>query len=189
MAVSQLGHLAFILMLLSLWPQGPAKAEVKAPAEPAGYRMEDYKAPVPLSLRGAHVLTTAAAEKLWKAKAAIFLDVMPRLPKPEKLPAGTIWRDKKREHIPGSIWLANVGYGALTVEMEQYFRGSLEKLTSGDKSRPLVFYCMTDCWMSWNAAKRAVSLGYLEVNWYPEGADGWQAAKLPLVEATPFAHP
>jgi PQQ-dependent catabolism-associated CXXCW motif protein len=154
--------------------------------EPAGYRMDDYRAPVPTTLQGAQVISTAEAERLWKRKAALFVDAMPRLPKPNDLPAGTIWRDKPRHNIPGSIWLANVGYGALTTEMETYFRGGLEAKTGGDLSRKIVFYCMTDCWMSWNAAKRALSWGYANVLWYPAGADGWKAGGLPLAEAKPY---
>ena len=38
--------------------------------------------------------------------------------------------------------------------------------------------------MSWNAAKRALALGYAHVAWYPEGADGWAAAGLPLEKRT-----
>jgi PQQ-dependent catabolism-associated CXXCW motif protein len=73
--------------------------------------------------------------------------------------------------------------------MERYFRDSLMALTSGDRSRNIVFYCMTNCWMSWNAAKRALSWGYGAVMWYPEGADGWEAANLPLAEAQPYPAP
>jgi PQQ-dependent catabolism-associated CXXCW motif protein len=156
------------------------------PPEPDAYRMDEYRAPVPTTLKGAQVLTTADAEALWRAKGAIFLDVMPRLPKPEKLPAGTIWRDKPRSNIPGSIWLANVGYGALSVDMDAYFRQSLAARTDGDKARPILFYCMTDCWMSWNAAKRAIEWGYAKVLWYPEGADGWAKHGLPLADAKPY---
>ena len=39
--------------------------------------------------------------------------------------------------------------------------------------------------MSWNAAKRALALGYKNVAWYPDGTDGWEAAGLPLHEAKP----
>jgi rhodanese-related sulfurtransferase len=39
--------------------------------------------------------------------------------------------------------------------------------------------------MSWNAAKRALAMGYSNVAWYPEGTDGWAAADLPLQQATP----
>jgi PQQ-dependent catabolism-associated CXXCW motif protein len=40
-------------------------------------------------------------------------------------------------------------------------------------------------WMSWNAAKRALMMGYRNVAWYPEGTEGWEAAGLPLQEAKP----
>jgi rhodanese-related sulfurtransferase len=39
--------------------------------------------------------------------------------------------------------------------------------------------------MSWNAAKRAMSLGYSNVAWYPEGADGWAKAGHPLEPREP----
>ena len=155
--------------------------------EPAGYRTDEYKAPVPETLAGARVVTTTEAEALWRGKQAVFLDVMPYTPKPANLPAGTIWRDKLRKDIPGSLWLANVGYGALPSETETYFRQALSAATGADKSKKILFYCMTDCWMSWNAAKRAVEWGYESVLWYPPGADGWEAAGLPLEKKTPFA--
>jgi PQQ-dependent catabolism-associated CXXCW motif protein len=163
-----------------------AAAAAETVAEPPDYRMEDYRAPVPATLKGAVVVSTDEARALWEKKQAIFFDVMPRIPKPDKLPAGTIWRDKVRMDIAGSIWLSNVGYGALSAEMSAYFHGSLSAGTKGDKSVKILFYCMTDCWMSWNAAKRAVEWGYSDVVWYPKGADGWSASGLPLVEAKPF---
>jgi rhodanese-related sulfurtransferase len=40
--------------------------------------------------------------------------------------------------------------------------------------------------MSWNAARRAVALGYTAVHWFPGGIEGWQSAGgAPLVRATP----
>jgi len=154
--------------------------------EPAGYRMDEYKAPVPDTLKGATVVDTKQAQALWREKGAVFIDVMPAPPKPANLPAGTIWKDKVREDIPGSIWLANVGYGAIPEETAAYFRQGLETATGSDKARPILFYCMTNCWMSWNAAKRALAWGYSAVIWYPAGADGWQGANLPLEERRPY---
>jgi PQQ-dependent catabolism-associated CXXCW motif protein len=154
--------------------------------EPAGYRMDDYRAPVPDTLQGAKVVTTEEAQALWREKKAVFVDVMPNTPKPANLPVGTIWRDKVRKGIPDSIWLANVGYGAISDETARYFRDGLEGSTDSDRSRPILFYCMTNCWMSWNAAKRAIEWGYSSVIWYPLGADGWEKAKLPLEENRPY---
>jgi len=154
------------------------------PPEPAGYRMSDYRSPTPATLAGARVLTTAEAAALWKAGAA-FIDVLPHAPRPANLPPGTIWRDPPRMDIPGSVWLPDTGYGALAAVTEKYLRGGLARVIGDDRTRWLVFYCMKDCWMSWNAAKRALSIGYKNVAWYPDGTDGWQEAKLPLREARP----
>ena len=157
--------------------------------EPDAYRLEDYRSPTPATLRGARVIGTDEAEKIWRSHSASFVDVMPRPPRPRDLPEGTLWRDKPRANIPGSIWLPDTGYGELGPGMAGYFSKGLEKATNGDRARTLVLYCLADCWMSWNAAKRALSLGYSDVAWYPEGTDGWFAALLPLQDATPELRP
>ena len=144
-------------------------------AEPSGFRAAPYRAPVPASLAGAVVVDTAAAYKLWEAGEAVFVDVLPRPPRPD-LPEGTLWRPPERRDIPGSIWLANTGFEALSPAVEAYFHEGLEAASEGDKTATLVFYCLSDCWMSWNAAKRAVASGYTKVPCSPEGTDGWEAA-------------
>jgi PQQ-dependent catabolism-associated CXXCW motif protein len=156
--------------------------------EPAGYRMDDYRAPLPATLAGARVVSTGEAEALWRAGMALFIDVLPRAPKPD-LPEGTYWREPPHADIPGSFWLADVGYGGLSEAMERWYRDSLARLTEGDTARPLVIYCQAECWMSWNAAKRAVEWGYANVMWYPGGVDDWDAAGLPLEERMPEPRP
>jgi PQQ-dependent catabolism-associated CXXCW motif protein len=153
--------------------------------EPEGYRTENYRAPTPATLNGARVLTTDEVAALWKAGDAIFVDVMPRPPRPANLPAGTIWRDQPRANIPRSIWLPDTGYGALAAVTAAYLRDNLARVTSGNRGKLLVFYCLKDCWMSWNAAKRALAMGYTNVAWYPDGSDGWANAGLPLEPANP----
>ncbi len=175
---------------LALVAGAPLRAEVVA--EPEGYRTNDYRTPVPATLKGAKVIDGAAAKALADAAAAtpgtgaLFVDVYPRPPKPDNLPAGTVWRDPPHESIPGAVWLANVGYGVLPPAMESYLSSRLEQLTGGSKVRPLVFFCLRDCWMSWNAAKRALALGYQDVIWFPEGVDAWREADLPIVNLTPL---
>ena len=122
---------------------------------------------------------------LWQDNSAVFVDVLPRAPRPANLPPGTIWRDRPRRDIPGSIWLPDTGYGALAPITEDYLRKNLERVTGGDRAKLLVVYCLRDCWMSWNAAKRILSMGYVNVAWYPEGTDGWTDAFLPVIEAQP----
>ena len=153
--------------------------------EPPGYRSENYRAPVPATLAGARVLTTEEAEGIWRGGKAAFIDVLPHPPKPKNLPAGTIWREKPRLDIPGSIWLPDIGYGSLAVATEDYLRRGLVRASRGDSAMLLVIYCQAECWMSWNAAKRVLSYGYPNVAWYPEGTDGWQRANLPVTESQP----
>jgi PQQ-dependent catabolism-associated CXXCW motif protein len=143
------------------------------PPEPSGYRMDDYRKPVPLTLAGAKVVDTLQVEKLHEGKAAIFIDVFPKPPKPVNLPAGTLWIDPKHDTIAGSHWVPNVGYGVTPAGVDDYFRATLRKLTASQPGKPLLFFCLRNCWMSWNAAKRAIEWGYEDVIWYPEGTDGW----------------
>jgi PQQ-dependent catabolism-associated CXXCW motif protein len=156
------------------------------PPEPEGYRTDNYRSPVPATLAGARVLATEEAEAIWRAGKSVFIDVLPRPPKPPNLPEGTIWRDKPRPNIPGSIWLPDTGYGALAAVTEDYLREGLVRASGGDKAKQLVIYCQADCWMSWNAARRALSYGYVNVAWYPDGTDGWQRANLPVEDSQPL---
>ncbi len=162
---------------------GLARAE--PPPEPAGYRMEDFRAPTPATLAGASVIDTAEAHRLWQAKTAVFVDVLPRPPRPANLPADTVWRDKPRRDIPGSLWLPDTGYGMAPPPILAYFERGLGRASGDVRTRAVVFYCLKNCWMSWNAAKRAISLGYSHVLWYPDGTDGWEAAGYELEQRSP----
>ncbi|KMK65479.1 PQQ-dependent catabolism-associated CXXCW motif protein [Puniceibacterium sp. IMCC21224] len=157
--------------------------------EPAEYRMDEFRAPVPATLAGGHVVGPEEAHQLWASGSVAFIDVLPQAPKPAGLPKGTIWRDKKRNSIPGALWLPNVGYGALAESYHSYFRQGLAKATNGNMAHPVLFFCLEDCWMSWNAAKRALEYGYVTVYWLPEGTDGWALWDYPLEEAKPEPEP
>ena len=175
------------LSLVFAWSAVPA--EEASPSEPQSYRMQDYRAPTPATLAGARVLTTAEAGELWRSGTAVFIDVLPQAPRPANLPEGTLWREKPRSDIPGSIWLPDTGFGALNPAMEEYLRSNLDRAAGADRSKTLVFYCLKDCWMSWNAAKRALDLGFPRVAWYPDGTDGWTAAGLPVEPIKPAPRP
>jgi PQQ-dependent catabolism-associated CXXCW motif protein len=195
--------LLFLLLGVAAWPEpvlsetaagasseesasAPAAHEKDVP-EPEGYRTGDYRSPVPKTLAGARVIDAGEAETLWGDKSAVFIDVFPRAPKPPNLPAGTVWRDPVHMSMKGANWLPNVGYGVLSPEFEDYFKTRLARLTNGDKAQPVVFYCLKDCWMSWNAGKRALSWGYTSVLWFSEGTDAWQQAgnELERIEPVP----
>jgi PQQ-dependent catabolism-associated CXXCW motif protein len=156
-------------------------------AEPDGYRTDDYRSPVPKTLKGARVISAEEAERLWRGRSAIFIDVFPRAPKPANLPPETVWRDPVHMSLEGAHWLPNVGYGVLSPAFEEYFRTRLAALAGGDTGAALVFFCQKDCWMSWNAAKRALEWGYKSVIWFSEGTDAWQETghELKRVEPVP----
>jgi PQQ-dependent catabolism-associated CXXCW motif protein len=164
-------------------PEGQTPGSDAPAPEPPDYRMSDFRAPVPATLSGAKALSPDEAADLWNGKGgAIFIDVYPQAPKPANLPAGTFWRDPAHRSIEGAHWLPNVGYGALSPPIAEYFRTRLESLTGGKKDAALVFFCLRNCWMSWNAAKRAVEAHYTNVMWFRDGTDGWQELGYPLVD-------
>ncbi len=156
------------------------------PDEPGTYRTSEFRAPVPCSLTGATVVSTEELRILMERDAPVLVDVFPA-PRP---PAGTgsaghLWFPPSRRSLPAAVWLPNVGLGVLPIEEERYFRANLEHLTRGDRTRIVVFFCLRNCWLSWNAARRAVSWNYTSVIWYPEGTDGWSVAGHELIKISP----
>ena len=66
-------------------------------------------------------------------------------------------------------------------QVQRDFGNYLQQVTQGRKDRPMVFYCQsTQCWMSYNAALRAINLGYTNVLWYRGGIEAWQQAGGPV---------
>jgi PQQ-dependent catabolism-associated CXXCW motif protein len=154
-------------------------------AVPEGYRLDRYRAPVPAEVPGATTADLDKAEALYRSGTVLFIDVM-KVPRGESAGLQDKWLVAKPHlAIKGSTWLPEVGEGVLKPEIERYFRRNLERLTGGDATTPLLFYCVTDCWMSWNAAKRALSWGYLQVYWYRDGIEVWQQFDLPVEVVDP----
>lgn len=157
----------------------------EAVPEPTDYRGPPYKAPVPATLAGAEVIGAERAVELHR-QGVPFVDSLPRSRRPEGLPEGTIWREPVHDTIPGAVWLWDTGYQRLSEAERARLEDGLERVTGGDKAAPFVIFCRADCWMSWNAGKRAVAMGYRRVIWFPGGTDHWQQAQGPdLVRAVP----
>ena len=150
-----------------------------------GYRIARYRSPVPDSVAGAERITAADVTELTGKREAVLIDVMPSEGAGPD-PATGAWRAlKPRQHIPGSVWLPDVGKGELTPAFDSYFKSNLQRLTGGNTARPVIVYCQADCWMSWNAVKRAASYGYTALYWFPEGSDGWRDWDGTFSAATP----
>ena len=173
--------LAVTLFLLS---GAPVIAGEGVP-EPPGYRMDDYRAPVPETVAGATTVSTQQLKVMIDAGGVVLVDVLPAPRKPPNLLPGVPWMPVPHHNIPGSIWLPEVGRGKIPVSVNAYFRDNLAKAAGDDKARPIVIYCRIDCWMSWNAAKRAASYGYTAIHWYPMGIEGWEFEDLPMEASRP----
>lgn len=150
-----------------------------------GYRIAHYRSPPTAPVEGGkRVDTLALRTMLAQEQKPVLIDVQP-----------VGWKDgiflitQPRFHLPDSLWLPNVGLGEPNEQLVRYFRSHLQQAIGKDYQRPVVLYCTADCWMSWNAIKRASSWGYQNLYWYAEGTDGWREAGLDLVEGTPVPLP
>jgi PQQ-dependent catabolism-associated CXXCW motif protein len=178
--MKKIGWIGIVALCASFAAGVVARAQAPPPPEPDGYRMEKYHAPTPATLKGATVVDTPQAFDLWTRKAAVFIDALTRPKRPADLAPEKPWIAEPRRDIPDSLWLADTGLGELSPVLQRYFEDGLARATGGDKSKPIVFYCRTNCWASWNAGKRAMTLGYTKIYWYPGGADAWEQAGHPL---------
>ena len=150
-----------------------------------GYRIDRQRAPTPEDVPGpARAVSAEEARALIEA-GAVAVDVMGAAQSRWDDLDGTwlVW--KPRPTIAGAVWLPETGRGAPPPEIERYFAENLARLTEGDLARALVFFCVADCWMSWNAAQRAAALGYSDVSWFRDGVDGWRDRGWPLAPAEP----
>ena len=130
------------------------------------------------------MVQTADLQRLIATAHPLLIDVLPAPSPPPDLRPGLPRLPRPVFGLPGSLWLPETGRGALSPGTETYLVTRLASATGGHKAVTMVFYCLSQCWMSWNAAKRALAYGYINVIWYPDGADGWQQAGLPV---TPLA--
>ena len=128
-------------------------------------RLSDHAAPTPLVLRGATLIRTA--------------ELMARIEgTPEMRPLLFDVLGDGHETLPGAIWLPGAGRGTGFDDAVQVQLASvLAALSGGEKARALVFFCSSvRCWLSYNAALRAVQLGYTNIYWYRGGIASWLAA-------------
>ncbi|HEY0342441.1 MAG TPA: rhodanese-like domain-containing protein, partial [Steroidobacteraceae bacterium] len=157
-----------------------------APREPTGYWTGPINSPVPATLTGGKVINTAhQLRTLLNRPGTVIVDVSNAPRRPDNLATGAPWLPLPHPAIPGTLWIPGAGLGAIPTLLDDFFRKQLATATGGDLSRWLVIYCHQACWLSWNAARRAISYGYRNVYWYRDGIEGWQAAHLPTTTVEP----
>lgn len=153
--------------------------------EPEGYRMELYDDVVPDTLTGSKRVSAVEVFALQHDHNAVIIDVIPEHRRPDFLPEGQLWFPVPHTGVKDALWLPDVGFGVLSDITENYFRHHLQQATQQQLSTPVVFYCRIDCWMSWNAAKRALTYGYTSVYWFADGLDEWRFEDLPVEQLQP----
>jgi sulfur-oxidizing protein SoxY len=157
-------------------PSAAAAAPESHVAEPTDFWLGPVNAPVPGTLSGGTVIRANDLATLLKQRQAVVVDVSSSQQRPEKLAPQAVWMPPPHPLIPGSLWIAGAGAGAIDANTEKLYRQQLAEATSHNLDHPVVVYCHERCWLSWNAAKRAIRYGYRKVYWFPDGIEGWRAA-------------
>ena len=175
-------------------PAAPsAAAATPAPespvAEPKDFWLGPVNAPVPGTLSGGTVIRATDLAALLKQRRAVVVDVSSSQQRPEKLAPQALWMPPPHPVIPGSLWIAGAGAGTVDANVEKLYQQRLAEATSHDLAHPVVVYCHERCWLSWNAAKRAIRYGYRNVYWFPDGIEGWRAAGFETATAEAPASP
>ncbi|HEY4213254.1 MAG TPA: rhodanese-like domain-containing protein [Steroidobacteraceae bacterium] len=174
-------------------PGAGGKAGAAKPAgvpEPEGFWTGDDKAPLPATVRGGKVIHVQPLSKIVLAgDNTLLLDVSNRPVKPGDIPEGQQWQPPLHRGIPGAKWIPAVGMGEVPANVDSFFKERLAALAGNDFERPIVIYCHEKSWLGWNAAKRAISYGYHNVSWFPEGIEGWRATGLATSELQPEKTP
>lgn len=128
-----------------------------------------FHGPTPNRIPGGQVITTVGLLPL--LQQGLPVRVFDVLGGPQALPNA----------IPAA-WAARPG--GFDDETQAQMGRLLRQATGGRNDVALVFYCGgPQCWMSYNAALRAIRLGYRNVLWYRGGLEAWQRSGQQLVAA------
>jgi len=132
--------------------------------------------PTPASIPGGQIITTKGLFELIQGQQTPYM-LFDVLGGDEVLPGAV---PAVQASSPGSF------DDGISKQMGLY----LEQATRGNKQIPLIFYCASvECWMSYNAALRAIRLGYSNVLWYRGGIAAWKHAGGPTMPAAGGAQP
>ena len=134
-------------------------------APSAELRLADHASPTPLAIPGARPIRTQELRRRLQApldKRPLVFDVL----------------SEPHASLPGAIWLPGAGLGSgFDDALQGRLAALLRFMTADDRARELVFLCVGPrCWLSYNAALRAVRLGYTNVLWYRGGIEAWGAS-------------
>jgi PQQ-dependent catabolism-associated CXXCW motif protein len=151
-------------------------ATAQSVPEPEGYWTGPINGPVPATIEGGKVIDAETLSKMLDSEPLLLIDVSNTPKRPEGMATDAPWIPLAHEAIPGTIWIPDVGEGSISANVDEFFIAQLTDETGEDYDYPVVIYCHEACWLSWNAAKRAINHGFRNVHWLPAGIEGWKAA-------------
>ncbi len=164
---------AFVALLLLAAGPPPDNADFDAAT---GYRIAHYRAIVPAPPEGVRRLGIDDVIAAVRDRRAILIDVTPAEGGVRDAATGH-WRLAiPHRSIPGALWFPEAGRGVLADGIEPWFLDGVRRSANRRPGRPIIVFCLADCWMSWNAALRLRRAGFQNVFWFAEGANGWQEA-------------
>ena len=122
--------------------------------------------PTPLSIPGGTVVTTDQLDALTQSRNALLLDVL----------GGQLT-------LPNAVDASGMGRAGVD---ERLFQEEVDRFlanrTNNDRTVAIILFCSDpQCWLSYNAALRAMRAGYSNVYWYRGGLTAWQKWNRPVV--------
>lgn len=146
------------------------------------YRIDRPRSPVPAAPEGVTALDAAGVARL--AGQALLIDVSPVIDGRRDPATGRWALAAPARSIPGALWFPEAGRAPGHPAIIAHFMARMPALAAG---RPVIVFCLADCWMSWNAALRLHRAGF-KVAWYGAGRDGWAASGRRLAPVIPFVN-
>lgn len=137
------------------------------------FRLSDYGAATPASVPGARTIRTGELYEALKSPGRpVLVDVL-----------------NMADHrtLPSATWFKTAGTTVgKSDEANERFERAVDALVNGDRSRPVVVFCLSAwCWESYNAALLLARKGFGNVQWYRGGTRSWIAAGLPAETVAP----
>jgi hypothetical protein len=164
-------------------PSGPYADEmVDAHVAPTDKLTTNVNAPTPMTIPGGQVFTT---KQLYDALAAGTIKGSSGTHVPIVLV--DVDSEPHARTLPGAHSLHYAGLGGTFDSKDQTQKRLFEDLGTFVKSFnfAVVFFSRdSKSWEAYNAALRAIEMGYSDVYWYRGGLAAWQAAKLKTVAAS-----
>lgn len=146
-----------------------------------GYRLDRYRSPTPDTIEGIQTISTPDLKAaLGASPTPVVIDVIN-----SEYRASRFIETKPHYSVPGAYWLPNTGRGEMNQQWLDYLASNVRKLTHSKHNYPVIVMCKSDCWLSWNAARRLRAAGFTHLYWYKNGIDSWQNAGLPVEAVTP----